>query len=214
MRAKTQNLSIHNKEVPMQKSAKAFVFVVSFLLFLQMGCCPEKATSLAVPLHPQETSWWCWAASAQMCMDFLGHNIAQCVQANNRLGFADCCNNPTPAHCIQGGWPEFPKYDFSADHTTDAALSWDQVKKQISPGASPCRGTPFCFTWHWPGGSGHVMVAIGYKTEEGENFVEVNDPGPPNVGDHYWITYDYYVEHPGHHTHWDDYYNITYTGGP
>ena len=27
-----------------------------------------------------------------------------------------------------------------------------------------------------------------------------------------FVTYDYYVAVAGHHTHWDDYYNIRYTG--
>ena len=53
-----------------------------------------------------------------------------------------------------------------------------------------------------------MMVAHGYKTEEGANFVEMLDPWSPCVGDLSFITYDYYVQSPGHHTHWDDYYKV------
>ena len=56
-----------------------------------------------------------------------------------------------------------------------------------------------------------MMVAIGYKTLDEVNWVEVNDPWAPCVGDHKFITYDRYVAGPGY-THWNDYYNINYTG--
>ena len=57
------------------------------------------------------------------------------------------------------------------------------------------------------------MVAIGYRTVDSVNYVEVNDPWSPNVGDHYFVTYDYYVASPRHHTHWDDYYRVQKKGG-
>lgn len=39
------------------------------------------------------------------------------------------------------------------------------------------------------------------------DLVEVNNPWPPNVGAHEWITYGNYVS-GADHTHWDDFYNI------
>ena len=56
-----------------------------------------------------------------------------------------------------------------------------------------------------------MMVANGYTTVEGENYVEMLDPWPPNVGDHRFITYSAYVSGPGY-THWDDYYDVEYKG--
>lgn len=188
------------------------------LVLLIGGCCtPPISESLPVTTHPQETSMWCWAASGEMVMDYLGHGVDQCTQANNRFGRTDCCNTPTPGACVQGGWPEFAKYNFSSVHTTDAALSWTDLKRQISR-SRYCKKRPFAFTWYWPGGGGHMMVAKGYYTLRLAavtlNLVEMIDPLPVGVGDTRWITYDYYVASPGHHTHWDDYYNVTYTGGP
>jgi hypothetical protein len=176
------------------------------------ACKPPAMESLAVTLRPQETSMWCWAASGQMTMEYLGHNVAQCVQANNRLNRTDCCNNPVPSACIQGGWPEYEKYGFTATRTSSKALTWQQAQRELS-GVQACADRPFAFTWKWPGGGGHVMVAIGYRTIAGVDYVEINDPWAPNVGDHRFITYDYYVESSGHHSHWDDFYEITYTGG-
>lgn len=174
-------------------------------------CAPEPIATQPVTLRPQETSWWCWAASGEMTMDFLGGNVNQCDQANKRFGRTDCCNSPVPAACIDGGWPEFDKYGFKADHTSNAPLTWEQIQEQIY-----CKKKPFAFTWHWPGGSGHMMVISGYVTINGVNHVYVKNPAPPVDGDpatpdgaEQIITYDYYVSSAGHHTHWDDYYNIT-----
>jgi hypothetical protein len=200
------------------------ILICGFTAIVIATCCPKASQSLVVTLHPQETSMWCWAASGQMVMDYLGHNVSQCVQANNRFGRNDCCTIdlcppptetacPTPGWhpCACGGWPEFGKYNFSFNRTTSAALSWEDLKKQISSGSN-CEEKPFCFTWKWNGGGGHVMVAIGYTTIDGVNFVEINDPWSPCVGDHRFITYNAYVSGPTY-THWDDFYDITYQGG-
>jgi hypothetical protein len=196
-----------------------YIILLSYGLLFIISCCePALIGALPVPLHPQETGKWCWAASAQMVMDYLGHNVSQCVQANNRFGRNDCCDIdlcPTPETnhpCVSGGWPEFDKYGFSFKTTSDAPLSWEDLRKQISDQPN-CKKRPFCFTWHWPGGSGHMMVAKGYFTLDGTNYVAVLNPGPVCVGSEYIITYEYYVASPGHHTHWNDYYDVEYTGG-
>jgi hypothetical protein len=185
---------------------------LSIVLAFSLGACactPPTQKLLAVTLHPQETNMWCWAASGQMVMDFLGHNVAQGVEANNEFGRTDCTNSPVPSSCVNGGWPEFDKYGFTFSRTSNTALTWDQVRNEIG-----CSNKPFAFSWHWSGGGGHMMVAIGYKTVGGINYVEVNDPWPPNVGTSGGAaiqTYSYFVSASGH-THWDDFYNVTYKG--
>ena len=171
------------------------------------GCDPDDNASLQVPLNGQETSLWCWAASGQMTMDYLhpGSNVQQCDEANREFGRDDCCNSPVPNACVNGGWPEYDKYGFTASRTSDQALTWKQIKKQIY-----CAKKPFAFTWHWDNGGGHMMVATGYQTTSDDIFVNVNDPD----GVYQIVTYDTYVGGSGYdHTHWDDFYNIRYTGG-
>jgi hypothetical protein len=182
------------------------IAVVIVLLLVGCVCDPAIIGSQPVTLRPQEQSNWCWAASGQMVMEFHGHNVSQCTQANNRLGRNDCCNDPTPGACNSTGWPEFDKYDFSFLVTSNTALTWDQVTGQIY-----CSRRPIAFSWHWNGGGGHMMVLLGYVTLEGVNYVTINDPWAPNVGDQRIITYDHYVSGAGY-THWNDYYNIRYTG--
>jgi len=146
---------------------------------------------------------WCWAASGEMCMDFLGHNVTQCEQANHRFGRSDCCNtSPRPSACIQGGWPDFDHYGFDFQRTSNAPLTWKQVRSEIY-----CKKRPIAFSWHWSGNGGHMMVLIGYVTIDGVDYVTINDPWPPNVGDQYVLTYDRYVSGAGY-THWDDFYSL------
>ncbi len=164
---------------------------------------PLAQGHLDVILRPQLTGMWCWAASGQMVMEFLGHPVQQCTEANNEFGRSDCCNSPTPASCVSGGWPEFGKYGFTFKRTSSTALTWSQLQQEITASARP-----IAFSWGWSGGGGHMMVVNGYRTVAGVNYVEVSDPWPPNVGDHKFITYDFYVESAGDHTHWDDFYEI------
>ena len=187
---------------------KKMILVSGCLMVLTLltGCPCKRPViaSLNVTLRPQETSLWCWAASGEMVMEFLGKSVSQCDEANKRFGYTNCCNSPTPSACVNGGWPEFDKYGFTFKTTSNAALNWSEVKNQIY-----CKSKPFAFTWHWPGGGGHMMVAFGYVTIGTAKYVAVNDPGPPNIGDQYMITYDYYVSSTGDHTHWNDYYDVT-----
>lgn len=52
------------------------------------------------------------------------------------------------------------------------------------------------------------MVLIGYVTINGTNYVTINDPWAPNVGDQRVIPYTEYVSGSSY-SHWNDYYNVT-----
>ncbi len=192
----------------MKKASFFKLAVIGILISLTFsGCCPpyEDSKVLAVTLWPQETSQWCWAASGQMCMDFLGNNVSQCTQANNRFGLTGCCNATIPNNCVNGGWPEFNKYNFTSLNTTNAPLSWDKIRSEID-----CKNRPITYTWHWPGTSGHMVAIVGYSTGEcnDEKFLHINNPLPVNVGSNYTITYDAYVAGDPGSSHWNDYYEI------
>jgi hypothetical protein len=182
-------------------------------LILAGGCCSAGLIGgLPVTLHPQETGMWCWAASGQMVMDYLGSNVAQCTQANDRFGRTDCpCNqcgsNPTVnPPCVNGGWPDFGRYGFSFQRTTDTALSWNELKSELSSNRW-CGRTPVPFSWHWNGGGGHMMVAYGYVSLASGRYVAILDPWSPCNGDTRIITYEAYVSGTTY-SHWDDFYRI------
>jgi uncharacterized protein YceK len=170
-------------------------------------CNPPEERILATPLKPQETDQWCWAASGQMIMAFLNHDVSQCLQANNYLGRTDCCLDLKPSGCVQGGWPEFDKYNFDSERLSDAHLDWDKLREQIA-----CKSTPVAFSWRWINGGGHMMVVRGYTTSQGEKTLFINNPWPPlpdGAGEQGIISYEEYIA-GSDHTHWDDFYNIKY----
>ncbi len=193
------------------------LWLVTLLFFASDGVCRTPlSSSLPVTLHAQETSDWCWAASAQMVMDYLGHNVTQSTQANNRFGRTDCpskqCSSAAAnPPCMGGGWPEFGRYGFTFKKTSNTALTWDQLRNEVA-NAQGCGQRPFVFSWHWPQDGGHMMVVNGYKTVEGKNYVSVLDPIPVCRGDAKIMLYEFYDSSPGDHTHWNDYYDIRYTG--
>ncbi len=214
------------------KNTSLFLFLLILIYFGTPGCITEKV-SLNVKLYPQESETWCWAASGQMIMEFLDNlPHPQCQQANDLFCKNNCCNqnlcnNPTGtgsyipgqscqacSSCICSGWPDFQKYNFSFSKTTSTPLSWDQVKNQI--GNLPAgKNKPFAFTWAWTGGGSHMMVAKGYSSGPGSNYIEVYDPKSTFScqGEYCIINYAYYKVSPGHHDHSDDFYDITYKGG-
>lgn len=190
-----------------------FIFIVTMVIFC-LAAVGHADKKLNVPLYAQQTNMWCWAASGEMIMSYLGNDVAQCTQANNRFGYTDCCPVPpclpSGSHCIQGGWPQYDKYGFTYSSTAwRTALTWEQLVGQIDA------NKPVGFAWGWTGGGGHYMVAIGYATIMGTKWVCVNNPWAPapgctktGGGAYQMITYADYVQGPGH-THWKDDYNIT-----
>lgn len=137
------------------------------------GCCnPPMVSTVDVPTLPQQASNWCWAASGEMTMRYFGHDVSQCNEANNEFTLGACCHDNSGS-CNNGGWPEYTKYGFTADQTSNAALTWAQVQGQIY-----CANKPFAFSWHWLGGGGHMMVAKGYLTVNNVQYVDINDPEP------------------------------------
>jgi hypothetical protein len=169
-------------------------------------------SSLTVAPHPQEAQNWCWAASAQMVLEYLGHSQSQCHQVNDRLQRTDCsCSLCSPGGgqdpaCDMPNWPDFDKYGFTSDQTRDAPLSWDELRVQLSREKN-CKKTPFLVTWRHRGGGGHMVVATGYKTIDGVNYVDLLDPWLPCLGDVRTIPYEEYVENE-FDKHWIDFYNI------
>jgi hypothetical protein len=171
------------------------------------ACQPTSRKILNVSLKSQQTDQWCWAASGQMVTGFLQHEVSQCLQANNALGLSgiDCCASPMSDECVQPAWPEFGKYGFNVQRTSNQALTWAELTSQIS-----CKNNPVAFSWGWTGGGGHMMVVRGYSvSRRGARYVYVNDPWEPNIGNQRLISYDDYVSGTDHN-HWDDFYDFAY----
>jgi len=183
------------------------------------GACEANSPppSLNVPLDPQLQTQWCWAASAEMIMAYLGTNIQQCAQANYRFNRTDCCTSAASAEggteCNQSGWPDWSYWGFSFEETAvGSALSFAELQAEFAA------NRPVGFAWSWTGGGGHYMVATGTEVDANSvEYVNVSDPWLPNVGDEVTLTYDDWVAGPAgvdptatsSYTHLADDYGIT-----
>jgi len=163
-----------------------------------------------VPLIAQQTSKWCWAASAEMTMSALKRDVPQCEQAKNATGRNCCALNtlkcPDPDEtdaCVTTSWPDYGHFNFSAEPTDEQALSWDELTGEL------LAGRPVAFTWRTEEG-GHMMVAHGFQSDG--KMVQIYDPLPTCEGTASVISYDDYVAKPGYYTHWNDFFGITNLG--
>lgn len=176
------------------------------LTSLTVGYCPFPAVSSlvgSVPLVGQEQPAWCWAGVGEMIMMYLGTDIYQCYQAGDVIGYPQwCCDNPY--YCNFASYPHFSWYGFNYNQTYQSALNWDQIRDQIA-----CKQRPIAFSWLYPGGGGHMMVAVGYRTYWYWNYVDIFNPLPTNMGEYQILYQSQYNTGPNNtYTHGDDYYNI------
>lgn len=184
-------------------------FLVAAFMYLS-GCCnPEIIGNVPNNLRPQQTNNWCWAAVTQMLAQHTGISVNQCDLANHRFGKTNCCNNentgsdcPKTDDCNSPGWLEL---DFAGVKFTESgtALSWENLTKQIF-----CSKKPMGYAYGTSGVVGHVVVVKGYVTVGGTNYVVLNDPWSPCMGQERLITYAEYSDPAGTSTHWNTWYNI------
>jgi hypothetical protein len=199
------------------------------ILVLSLPASAAMAAShvLPVPMKPQQSNSWCWAASGQMIFDYVGGtvNLRQCDEANHEFLRTDCCGTQActsdascpagqvcgdtcmPASCNQGGHTEFTPWDFTAQNTSCAFLSFAQLKAEIDANrpvefawsegcANPTSSSCFALCGNSLTG-GHVLVAVGYNDDPKlGQFVYVNDPWPPKKGAQYWLSYSDWISEP------------------
>ncbi len=161
---------------------------------------------------------WCWAASAQMILTYLGEPVSQCEQTVGRLPNVDCCDLISSDRTLSkpekkarrackrlGGWPDFAAFGFESEVTdSSVALTWEQLKHEID------NERPVAFALRWRGGGGHMMVVTGYSAP---NLVHMNDPWPvqgdfnKKAPDFVVMPYDKFIS-TVKYTHWKDYHQI------
>ncbi|WP_417612430.1 papain-like cysteine protease family protein [Owenweeksia hongkongensis] len=190
---------------------KLVILLTMFIgsMALSSCCTPEVVGSVPNTLRDQETNNWCWAATTQMLAEHFDISVKQCDLANHRFGETDCCDPanegsscPKNSDCNRPGWLELDFAGLTFSETT-TALSWDNLKKQIY-----CKKKPMGYAYGTPGVVGHVLVVKGYITVAGTDYVILNDPWSPCVGEERLITYSQYLDPAGSSTHWRTWYDL------
>jgi hypothetical protein len=177
-----------------------------------LACQGQKTLNL--PYYEQEGYYSCWAASAEMIMEFLGAgSVRQCEQAGVAFNHPDCCGaDDRLKHglCDQQWYPEFRKWGFDFDlrywdpvyFPLGDPLSWDELANEIC-----IRGRPFAFSWAKQAGVNHMMVLIGFDGTQGDRMITYLDPIPSVETDVAMVPYSVY-KGEGDYPHRDDYFNI------
>ncbi len=151
------------------------------------GMSPEEIAKSQTQVGPLKVQ----LANAQAALASC-HNIVQCPKT-------DDCDKP--------GWVDLDFVGAKASEST-AALSWNDVKSQIS-----CDHNPISYAYGTPGVVGHVVVINGYMTGSGRlgngtDYVQIYDPWKPCVGNIRLITYAEYADPAGTATHWNTWFNV------
>lgn len=165
------------------------------LAILAAGCCdPSLVGSATVPLRPQETNNWCWAAVTEMVAESFSIPVNQCDLANQRFGERSCCTPeerdgcPKNDECNRPGWTMFDEVGVAFGETTEP-LSWESIRKQIA-----CLQRPLAYAYGPTGGGvGHVVVIYGYAELAGQRYLYIKDPWGPCNGNDYALTYETYA---------------------
>lgn len=140
------------------------------------------ANPLPVPFHSQDGDNWCWAACAKMGAEYHGKGPGtQCDIASTNLGDSTCCPAVRGGHCdvdnsvpgITQCWME----QYLASNPVASHILWQDLCDEIDAGRFIEVG------WEYAGGSsGHVLLAIGYRVVNDEDWVILNDSAKSHGG--------------------------------
>lgn len=170
-----------------------FFGVLSLAVIAHAQSLPHNGL-VGTVLDPQLQDSWCWAASGEMAMGYLGVNVQQCAEANVRYGQTagvDCCLQPASAICNKGSYVVIGNYGFTYQQLGAAtALTYSQIEDQIATRNEPWILNPYCANQSACGTWGHVLVGSGYYWPTQPLFlIFVDDPWPVNTGSTYLLPY-------------------------
>jgi hypothetical protein len=154
-----------------KKNEKTRLLLIGSLLLVSQ---PFSGVTLNVPHYYQEQGYWCWAAVDQMVRTYYGTPVSQCGDAQLAadhgkcaLDGSNCCANP--ASCNSGCTSQLQYSPLSYVYSL-GAMSWATITSEIN------HGWPFIIVWDWDTGGTHMMVAKGYLSGGGINWIQTNDP--------------------------------------
>jgi hypothetical protein len=200
-----------------------------------MSPSPAPANPFKLKWIMQEMNNWCWAASGQMAMQYLCTapygpcvstppvDFGQCKQVNAEYPHAytsaagGCCpapTDPTDARydaCNQTGVPQ--KDYLKADFWPGAQkkyLSPEDLLEQIKNN-QPIFTEYQVLNGNGTVGSYHIMVIIGF-VPDGLGGGDVYIADPDKGGGIIWKPYTFYSKGDERHTHFMDYYGVSWKG--
>lgn len=172
----------------------------------------DRQNPLRVVRHQQEGFYSCWAACAEMIMEYLGADrIRQCEQSNSAFNLLKSCADDGVLERGSVGdkqWrPEFRKWGFDFEFRPGysgpiVALTWPELTTEISD------GRPVAFAWYESPGLAHLMVLIGFHENAEDKRVICVDPFYGEDLDPTMVSFADYNGGSDVYEHWGDYFGI------
>ena len=128
-----------------------------------------------VPQIPQEQTEWCWAACAQMVLQFYGTDVQQCSLASQLFGIPNCCSKPAPELCKNPAQvPDiasvFTDNGRSAPTFVDDNVTFETLQSEIN------ENRPVEIGFDWGNDNGHQVLVCGWRIDAVGPLLLVNDP--------------------------------------
>jgi hypothetical protein len=142
------------------------------------------AGPLGVPMIKQEQTQWCWAACADMTLDYYGNaGVAQCDFANWLFGQSGCCTIPTSSLCnrpcqVQDVSRVYTNWNIQSS-LIQSNVAFSTLESEI------IKSRPVEVAYAWTGGGGHVALVIQTSIINNRPVVRVNDPAYGSGGVYY-----------------------------
>jgi len=126
-----------------------------------------------VPQIPQAQPEWCWAACAQMVLQFYGQTVQQCELASKLFGQACCddpgsllCNDPAQVPDIAGVYRQWGRNAV----LVQGQVSFETLQSEINA------NRPVEIGFAWNNGGGHQVLVCGWNIDSTGPYLLVNDP--------------------------------------
>lgn len=138
--------------------------------------------TLNVPFIKQEQTNWCWAACAEMVLEYYGNSSSdQCDFANWAFGGATCCTLPSSSLCDKPVKDKkitdlYDHYNLKSSYVS-ADVPFGALVVEIE-GSRPIE-VGFTFSGNK---TGHVALVVGTDVINGKQVVRVNDPAEQASG--------------------------------
>ena len=130
-----------------------------------------------VPQIIQEQSNWCWAACVEMVIRYYNEPATQqCEFANELFNRTECCSDPSSPNCNRPCETRDISNLYLRKHIhskfVEDAVPFSELQSEIDADR-PVEVVYFWRDWEKPG---HSVIVRGWRIEDKEEFVYVNDP--------------------------------------
>jgi len=133
------------------------------------------AATVSVPQINQEQTEWCWAACAQMVLQFYGDStVQQCDLATQLFGEPTCCSDPSSALCNEPAQvPDIAGVYASRGRNANLVIGsvpFETLQDEINA------NRPVEIGFAWNDGTGHQALVCGWNVDDTGPYLLVNDP--------------------------------------